>query len=342
MLTLELLQISYYVVFGLAVTLYAILDGFDLGTGMLHLCTPKDHDRRIFLNAIGPVWDGNSVWLVIVMGTLFAGFPPIFASLFSGFYLLAMILMFGLMLRAVAIEFRSKQEGLNWRSFWDHTFCYSSYIIAFGVGATLGNLIEGVPMNAEGDFQAGFLTTFRPYPVLIGLLAITLFSMHGAIYLCMKTEGGLHEKLRRWVTKLVLCFGVVFAAATVATLWFMPHMSDRVLAHPYLFIFPIGALLSLFNVVRLFKKGKDLWAFGSSALSIACLFVTFALGTFPSLVHSTLDPNNSLTIYNSSSSKLTLTVLMVIVVTGIPLVFVYGGIVYRVFKGKVTLDKTSY
>jgi cytochrome d ubiquinol oxidase subunit II len=342
MFTLEFLQTCLYLVFGLAVTLYAILDGFDLGTGMLHLCTKQDHDRRIFLNAIGPVWDGNSVWLVIVLGVLFAGFPPIFASLFSGFYLISMILIFGLMLRAVAIEFRSKNPNPKWRSMWDHIFAYASYIIALGVGITLGNLIEGVPMDAQGNFHAGFWLTFRPFPLLVGLLTASLFCMHGAIYLCMKTEGELHEKLRRWVTKLIIIFSIIYALTTIATLTFVPHMASRVIAYPWLCIFPIGALASLINVIRLFKKGKDLWAFASSALGIACLFVTFGLGTFPSLVRSTLNSSQSLTIYNSSSGELTLMVLMVIVLTGVPLVFVYGTCVYRVFRGKVVISSSSY
>jgi cytochrome d ubiquinol oxidase subunit II len=342
MFSLEFLQNCFYLVFGLGVTLYAILDGFDLGVGMLHLFAKNDLDRRIFLNAIGPVWDGNAVWLVIVNGVLFAAFPPIFASMFSGFYLLCMILLFGLMIRAVAIEFRSKHESKIWRNFWDGAFSIASYIIAFGVGVTLGNMIEGVPINAKGDFLADFDLIFRPYPILIGLLSVSLFTMHGAIYLCMKTENSLHEQLRRWVTKLVYLFGIVYAVTTFATLGFMPHMADKILSRPYLLIFPIGAFLALLNVIRLFKKGKDLWAFGFSALGIASLFITFGLGTFPSIIRSTLDPSYSLTVYNSSSTALTLTVLFFIVVTGVPLVFLYGSIVYRIFKGKVVIESSSY
>lgn len=342
MITLELLQVCLYLVFGVAVTCYAILDGFDLGTGMLHLFVKKDQDRRIFLNAIGPVWDGNAVWLVIVMGVLFAGFPPVFATLFTGFYIMCMLLIFGLMLRAVAIEFRSKQESPLWRKFWDHTFSYSSYIIAFGVGTMFGNLIEGVPLDAQGNFLADLSMTFRPYPVLVGFLAMSLFSMHGAIYLCMKTEGKLHDTLRNWVSRLVLYFGAMFAITTWATLHFMPRMLDRLTSMPVLFIFPIGAFIALTYVSKLFKKGKDLAAFLASSAAIACLFVTFGLGTFPILIHSTMDPSYSLTIFNSSSSFLTLGVLMLIVLVGVPLVFVYGSAVYRIFKGKVTLNKSSY
>lgn len=339
---LELLQVFFYIVFGLCITLYSVLDGFDLGTGMLHLFTKKDTDRRIFLNAIGPVWDGNSVWIILVMGVLFAGFPPVFASLFSGFYILSMLLIFGLMFRAVAIEFRSKREDRTWRNFWDHVFSYASYAIAFGVGVILGNFVEGVPMDHQGNFLADFQTTFRVFPVLIGLLAVCLFSMHGAIYLCMKTEGALHNMLRVWVTKLVTIFSCLYVFTTFVTLKYMPHMTDRIVEYPFLIIIPLGAILAFLNVIRMFKKKKDLWAFGSSALGIMLLFITFSIGTFPALIKSSLNPNYSMTIFNSSSSQLTLTTLTVIVLVGVPLIFLYGTIIYKIFKGKVKLSDTSY
>jgi cytochrome bd ubiquinol oxidase subunit II len=339
---LEYLQVFFYIVFGLCITLYSILDGFDLGTGMLHLFTKKDVDRRIFLNAIGPVWDGNSVWIVLVMGVLFAGFPPVFASLFSGFYILSMLLIFGLMFRAVAIEFRSKREDRLWRNFWDHVFSYSSYLIAFGVGVILGNFIEGVPVDSQGNFLADLKTTFRIFPVLVGFLSISLFSMHGAIYLCMKTEGPLHEQLRKWVSKLVTIFACVYVLISFLTLKYMPHMTDRIVAYPFLTVIPVFAILAFLNVIRLFAKGKDFLAFGSSAAGIALLFITFSIGTFPALIRSNLDSSFSMTIFNSSSSQLTLTTLSVIVVTGVPLIFLYGSIVYKIFRGKVKLNDTSY
>jgi cytochrome bd ubiquinol oxidase subunit II len=342
MLSLELLQNCFYLVFGFAVTAYAILDGFDLGTGMLHLFTKNDTDRRIFLNAIGPVWDGNAVWIVIVMGVLFAAFPPVFASMFAGFYLMSMILISGFMFRAVAIEFRSKKPEASWRNFWDRMFAISSFVIAFCVGTMLGNLIEGLPLDQNGNFLAGLETTFRPYSVLVGFLSVSLFSMHGAIYLCMKTEGALHEKLRGWVAHLIKIFFAIYIITTLATLKYMPHMLERLKEYPWLGIFPLLTPLSLLSVVRLFKNGKDLRAFGSSAIGIAMLFITFGIGTFPNLIRSSTDPQYSFTIYNSSSSKLTLTVLFFIVVIGVPLVLFYGSVVYKVFKGKVKIDKSSY
>jgi cytochrome d ubiquinol oxidase subunit II len=342
MFSLEFLQIAFFLVFGTAVIFYAVLDGFDLGTGMLHLFNKNDFDRRIFLNAIGPVWDGNSVWIVIVLGTLFAGFPAVFATLLSSFYTLMMVLLLGLMLRAVAIEFRSKTEDLKWRSFWDITFSYSSYLIAFGVGTCLGNLVEGIPIDENLNFQAGLFLSFRPYPILIGLLTVVLFSMHGAIYLCMKTEGALHSKLRDWVAHYVYAFMATLLLVTLATFASMPHMSERLVEYPILFSIPTLSFLCLTQINRYFNKGKDLIAFGFSSLSIVFLFVTFGLGAFPNLVRSTIDPQFSLTIFNASSSKMTLGILMIIVTLGVPLFMVYSATVYRIFRGKVKITESSY
>lgn len=342
MFSLEFLQIAFFLVFGAAVIFYAVLDGFDLGTGMLHLFNKNDLDRRIFLNAIGPVWDGNSVWIVIVLGTLFAGFPPVFSVLLSSFYTLMMILLLGLMFRAVAIEFRSKTEDPKWRSFWDIVFSCASYTIAFGVGTCLGNLISGIPIDENLNFQAGIFMCFRPYPILVGLLTVVLFSMHGSIYLCMKTEGALHKKLRIWVSHYVHAFMATLVLVTLATFASMPHMSERLLEIPILFVFPALSFLSLTQINRFFKKGKDLIAFGFSSFSIVSLFITFGLGAFPNLVRSTIDEAYSLTVYNASSSKLTLGVLMVVVGIGVPLFLVYGATVYRVFRGKVKITESSY
>jgi len=341
-MTETFLQNTFFIVFGLSVTLYAILDGFDLGVGMLHLFVKSDNHRRLFLNAIGPVWDGNEVWLVIVGGALFAGFPPIYASLFSGFYLLTMLLLVGLMMRAVAIEFRSKRASAKWRTFWDHIFSYASYLISFGVGTALGNLIEGVPVDASGNFLADIGMSFRPYPLLIGLLAVALFLMHGAIFLCMKLEGPLHEQLRGWVKKLVRLFALFFVLVTWMTIKNKTYMTDRLFAYPVLLILPIMALVALYLVNWFFKRKKDFFAFLASAFAIAMMFATYGVGTFPVIVRSSIDSMYNLTIYNSSSSKLTLTVLMTIVLIGVPLVLAYGTCIYRIFKGKVRLSDSSY
>ncbi|MBS0604394.1 MAG: cytochrome d ubiquinol oxidase subunit II [Verrucomicrobia bacterium] len=337
------LSFIWYLVIGVAVIFYVALDGFDLGVGIMNFFTKKDDERRIFLNSIGPVWDGNEVWLVIVGGALFAGFPDVYATLFSGFYNLCMILLAGLIFRAVAIEFRSKRKSMKWRSIWDAVFSVSSLLISFGLGVTLGNLIIGIPLNENGDFVGSFALFFRPFPILIGLFTISLLMMHGSIYLAMKTEGALHKRLRVWAKRCIMIFVGFYVVTTVATWIGAPHMFERFRENPWFLVVPLLALLSILNVPRMFTRNSDGWAFLSSCGCILLLFCVFGIGTFPYLVRSTINPDTaSLTFFNSSASVLTLKVLLIIVAIGVPLVLAYGTMIYRVFRGKVKLEKSSY
>ena len=333
----------WYFVVGFSLIAYVVLDGFDLGVGMLHIFTKKDEERRIFLNSIGPVWDGNEVWLVVFGGALFAGFPSAYASLFSGFYDLAMIFLAGLIFRAVAIEFRSKQESKKWRFFWDYVFAVASLGIAFGGGLVLGNLIEGVPLNAEHNFYGTMSLFLRSYPILVGFLSVSLFIMHGSIYLVMKTEGSLQERVCRWALRSMFAFSLLYFITTCATLIYFPYMADRIRMYPGVGILAILAFIFFFTIPRLFVQGKDGLAFLFSCFGIASLMGLFGVGTYPVLVRSSLDPlTNSLSLFNASSSLLTLKVLLFIVVIGVPMVIGYGIYIYRVFKGKVKVDQSSY
>ena len=337
------LALLWYLVIGISVVFYVALDGFDLGVGILHMFARKDNERRVFLNAIGPVWDGNEVWLVIVGGALFAGFPDVYATLFSGFYNLCMILLMGLIFRAVAIEFRSKRPSLRWRYIWDTIFCIASFMIAFGLGLTLGNLMEGVPLNENKDFVGDFSLVFRPYPVFIGLFTVVLLMMHGAIFLAMKTEAALQERVRIWAKRCILLF-IAFFVLTTATTWMtMPQMVERFIQQPWHLLVPLAAVLSILNVLREFSRNNDGWAFLSSCFCIILLFCIFGIGTFPNLVVSTINPaQNNLTFYNSAASALTMKVLLIIVAIGVPFVLAYGTLIYRVFRGKVKIGPMSY
>jgi len=333
----------FYLVIATSILFYIALDGFDLGVGALHLLAKTDHQRRIHLNAIGPVWDGNEVWIVVVIGGLFAGFPECYATVLSGFYSLVMGLIAGLIFRAAAIEFRSKHESRTWRSIWDAVFSIASILVAFLLGLMLGNLIEGVPLNEAHDFVGTFRDLWRPYSICIGVTAVALCTMHGAIYLVMKTEGEAHLAIRRWIVPTIVAFIGCYLVVSVITMYSLPHMTLFFRNHPLFSVIPFAALLAIFNIPRQIKKGYDGWAFIFSCLSIALLVSLYAFGTFPTLVSSTIDPeNNSLTIYNSASSPKTLQILLTIVAIGIPLVLAYGCWVYRVFRGKVKLDKFSY
>lgn len=337
------LEVLWYGVIAVSIVFYTILDGFDLGVGALHLFARNDLQRRTFLNAIGPVWDGNEVWLIVVMGGMFAGFPNVYATVFSGFYNLLMILIAALMFRAVAIEFRSKRESLAWRKIWDIVFSLSSVLVAFILGLILGNMVEGIALNSSQDYVGTFSDFFNPYSILVGITAVALFSMHGAIYLTMKTEGETHEVVRYWINRSIIFFLICYLAVTVTTLIFQPTMTLRFEQMPYLLILPCLSFLAILNIPRLISKGHSGWAFIFSCISIFFLLALYGVGTFPIIVLSTIDPlTNSLTIYNTSSSLKTLKTLLTVVVIGVPLVIAYGFWIYHIFKGKVRLDKTSY
>lgn len=322
---------------------YAILDGFDLGVGILHLFSTKDEERRIMLNSIGPVWDGNEVWLVTGGGALFAGFPPIYSTLCSTFYDPIMILLAALIFRAVAIEVRSKSPYAWWRWTWDVLFALASALIALVLGVFMGNLIQGLPINATYDFRISFLDLLNPYALLVGFLTLSLFMMHGSIYLMMKTEGAFHEKMRRWVNPSIIFFVISYSLTTVATLIYQPHMVERFKERPIIFLFVVLLILAIANIPRCIKLGRDGWAFISSSCTIAALMVLYGVGTYPYVVRSNIDPEQfSLTIFNSSSSLLTLHILLLMAVIGIPLVLTYTVGIYWVFRGKVKLNEYSY
>lgn len=337
------LEFIWFSVFVILLTGYAILDGFDLGVGMLHLFGKDDKERRIILNSIGPVWDGNSVWLVTAGGALFAGFPMVYATLCSAFYLPIMILLTGLIFRAVAIEFRSKQPMLWWRWSWDILFTTASLIISLTLGIALGNLVVGIPLDEHGEFIGSLKSLIHPYTILVGILTIALFLMHGSIYLVMKTEGELHSRIRDWVNPAIIFFIMCYAITTVATLIYYPHMAEIVRNRQELFILAIIDMLLIANIPREISKGRDGWAFISSCANIVFLMALYGVGTYPNVIRACNNPEHfSLTIYNSASSQTTLQILLLIAIIGIPLVITYTFVIYKIFHGKVKMDPTSY
>jgi cytochrome d ubiquinol oxidase subunit II len=338
-----LLQILWYLVVCAAVVFYTVLDGFDLGVGALHLFVKSDSDRRIFLNSIGPIWDGNEVWLVIIGGALLAGFPEAYATIFSAFYVPTMILLCGIVFRVVAIEFRSKHPEKKWRQLWDVVFSIASITIAFGTGVMIGNLIQGIPLNTNKEFVGTFADFISPFPLLVGVLSVLLFMVHGLIYLLMKTEGDLHDRLRKFIMPLMTLFAVFFILTTADTIISSPFMLARFYTYPILYTVPLLAILSMILIPLQVIKKRDGFAFVASSLTITLLFVLFGIGTFPVLLRSSLDPvGSSLTIYNCSSTGSTIKILLCIVLIGLPLVLGYGYLLYRVFRGKVKIDHTSY
>ncbi len=341
--SLEQMQVIWYIVFSCLLIGYAILDGFDLGVGMLHLFSREDRERRLMLNSIGPVWDGNEVWLVTAGGAMFAGFPEFYASFASAFYIPIMVLLGGLIFRAVAIEFRSKEPMAWWRWTWDILFAVASFVIAFGLGLAVGNLIEGIQLNERFIFTGSFFDFLHPYAILIGFMTAALFAMHGSIYLMMKTEGEFHEKMRPFVNPSIITFIVLYATATMATLIYYPHMVETIRERPIFFFIGVVNMLAIANIPREIHLGRDMRAFLSSSVNIICLLALYAIGLFPKLLRASNAPEtNSLTIYNASSSSLTLHILLLIAIIGIPLVIGYTTSIYYIFRGKVKLDAHSY
>lgn len=338
------LALLWYIVLAVSLIMYAVLDGFDLGVGILKFFMKNDLDQRVLLNAIGPVWDGNEVWFVIVGGALFAGFPGAFASIFSAFYIPTILLVAALVLRAVSIEFRSKHPSPIWRKAWDFTFASGSLFIAFATGAILGNLIEGVALTKTQEHMGSAWEFFRPYPILCGISSIFLFSLHGGLYLLMKTEGALYTRISSWIPTLIKANTLTYLALILGTIIFHPWIVQRFLSLPYLLSLPIGSLLLVLHFIPSFSVARSSGkAFISSCLHIAMLLVLFTVGSFPYLLRSTVETEiRSLTVFNAAASDLTLTLLLIIAGLGVPLVLAYGSYVYYVFRGKVKINKSSY
>lgn len=336
------LNIIWYILIGVLLTGYAILDGFDFGVGTLHLFHKKDEDRRISLNSIGPVWDGNEVWLVTGGGALFAAFPEVYATVFSGFYLAFIFLLFALIFRAVAIEFRSKQPMRWWRSFWDWSFSISSFVAPFLFGVAMGNMVLGIPLDENHNHAGSFFSLLNPYALVMGVTTVALFSMHGAIYLCMKTEGEMHDNVRRWIRPSMLVFIICYVILTFATVLYVPHINEAVRSNPVFIVLVVLSILTMANIPQEFRKGRDWRAFASSMATMALMMALFAASMFPYMVLSSGDPANSLTVYNAASSQKTLMIMLIIALIGMPMVIAYTTTIYWVFRGKVKLTPMSY
>jgi cytochrome bd ubiquinol oxidase subunit II len=322
---------------------YAILDGFDFGAGAWHLFLRKEESRRIALNAIGPVWDGNEVWLVIGGGALFAGFPVFYATLFSAMYIPFILFLVFIIFRAVSIEFRSKEKMSWWRATWDGAYSISSIMLAFLLGVVLGNVLQGLPIDHEFEYTGGPLWEFlNPYALMVGITSLALMMTHGAIYLLLKTEGRLYARLTLLLRSGIIFFILSFSLTTLYTLIYIPHLSDNFKEDPALFIVPVLVFLSIANIPRLATKRKYGQAFFFSSVTISLLLVLVAIELYPNLLFSTLDPENTITIYNAASSEKSMGIMLTITAIGGPLVLLYTIIVYRTFRGKVKLDETSY
>jgi len=336
------LQVAWFLLVGVLLVGYAVLDGFDLGVGMLHLFAKGDTERRTLLNSIGPVWDGNEVWLITGGGALFAAFPEVYATVFSGFYLPFYLLLTALIFRAVAIEFRSKHESPRWRRNWDVSFSIASLVIALLAGVALGNMIVGIPMDKDFEYTGGFFNLLNPYSLVVGITTVALFAMHGSIYAVLKTEGELQEKAKKWISSTTVFFGICYLIATMSTIVFVPNMLNNMRAAPVLMLVPVINLLAIIGIFYTTRTGKEMQAFILSCINIACLMALFGIGLFPNLVTNSAEGLQSLTIRNASSTEASLTTMFTIALLGMPFVIAYTSAIYWVFRGKVNTQHLHY
>lgn len=334
------LQITWFVLWAVLWAVYFMLDGFVLGIGVLHTILGKtDHERRVLINSVGPVWDGNEVWLLTAGGATFAAFPTTYALMFSYLYTALLLLLFSLIVRGVSFEFRGKIDHLTWKGAWDTAIVVTSFLPALLFGVAFGNIFEGLPMDVAG-YHGSFLKLLNPYGLLTGVLFVMLFLVHGALYGAAKTEGDLNKRSKALADSLWPVLLVV-AVAFLAYTWFATKLYDNYLKTPALLIVPLIAVAALIGIKVFSAKNKVLSAFASSCVTIVMVVFTGVIGLFPNLIPSSIDPTSSLTIFNSSSSPLTLKIMTVVALIFVPIVILYKIWVYRIFRGKVTVEEIS-
>ncbi|MCA9134888.1 MAG: cytochrome d ubiquinol oxidase subunit II [Planctomycetales bacterium] len=342
-LSYDTVTVLWYVLLGILLSGYIILDGFDLGVGILHpFVAQDDRERRLVMNSIGPLWDGNEVWLVTFGGALFAAFPNAYATTFQSFYEAFHALLLCLIFRAVSLEFRSKVQSPRWRRMWDAAFFISSLTAAMLLGVAGGNILTGMEVGAQFTYEGNLLRQLGWYPLLVGLFTATLFALHGAIYLYLKTEDALQARLRRAITPIFIVFITLYLLVTLATWLHVPFAADNLHAQPWLWTIPALNILAVLNIPRAMYLGRPGYAFFSSTMVILALGCLFSLEVFPNFVYSTIDPEYSVTLWNARSSYGTLRIMLIVAIIGLPCVLSYTAVVYWVFRGKVKLDPSSY
>ena len=318
---------------------FFVLEGFDFGVGMLLPIVGKnDTERRVVINAIGPHWDGNEVWLLTAGGATFAAFPMWYATLFSGFYLPLFFLLAALILRGVAFEYRSKDENPKWRKFWDWTIFASSLVSPLLLGVAFANLVRGVPVDAEMNYVGGFFNLLNPYALLGGVAAVLLFILHGAIFLSKKTTEAVEQRTKTISRRIWLPVVVVMLALLLAT-YFATDLLFVLGVNPGLI--PLAGLAAMLSVGYFVRVNRFGWAFIMTSVTIAFSLVTMFQILYPRVMISSLNPQWSLTIYNSSSTPYTLTVMTVIAVVFVPIVLIYQGWSYYMFRKRISTKKES-
>jgi len=329
------LQIIWFILIGVLFTVYLILDGFDLGVGILYLFTKQDKDRRALLSMIGPYWDGNEVWLLAAGGAMFAAFPPVYATVFSSFYIPIMLALFAIIFRAIAIDFRNKSTSRLWQWVWDIAFTKASIFIPLLLGIALGNVLHGIKLDSSLNYTGTLSDIFNPFAILVGLLGIVMCATHGAAFIILKTEGELQDRAASWLFKATGLYLLFFMLFSITNFFTQPQLYHNFNNNPLLFSLPIATLLSILAIISLNMSGSDTMAFTASSLSIVGVFTTIGVSLFPNFVFAINDAELNLTIINSSSSPYALKNLLIVAILGLPLVIAYQVWTHRKLAGKV-------
>ena len=328
-------NVIWFILWGVLWAVYFMLDGFVLGTGMLHVALPKDEaEKRVLIKSVGPIWNGNEVWLITAGGATFAAFPTTYALMFSYLYMALLLLLFSLIIRGVSLEFRNKQSSQRWYKVFDLGIFLGGALPSLLFGVAFGNIFSGLPMDATG-YHGNLFELLNPYGLLTGVLFVVMFLFHGSLYMSLKTEGDLQKRSLALAGKLwigLLAVAVIFLVATA----FATKLYVNFLKAPIFLVIPLLAVAALLGSRIFLAKGKNGFAFVSSCVTVVMVVATGVTGLFPNLIPSSLDTAYSLTIYNSSSSPYTLSIMTVVAAIFVPIVILYKIWVYYQFREKVT------
>ncbi len=342
----------WFIVVALMLVAYVVFDGFDLGAGIVQLVIARDsRERSLIARSVGPVWDGNEVWLLAAGGTLYFAFPLLYASSFSGFYLPLMMVLWLLMMRAIGLEFRHHLRSGLWETFFDRMFGIASLLLAVFYGTALGNVIRGVPLRPDGYFFEPLWTTFTVtpeagildwYTVMAGVVALVTLGLHGAHWVAMKTENELAQRARRFGLVAWLLLLALTPLSLAATVYVRPQMLENYRNHPVGLLIPLLVVGSLVTIEVFRRRGEERAAFLTSAVYIAGMLGGAAFGLYPNVLPASTDPSLGLTIHNTAAAEYGLRVGLAWWFVGIILAIGYFVFVYRTFRGKVSLEGGHY
>ncbi|TDC55342.1 cytochrome d ubiquinol oxidase subunit II [Actinomadura sp. KC345] len=322
------LTTAWFIIIAFLWTSYFFLEGFDFGVGMLLPVLGRDDvERRVVINTIGPVWDGNEVWFVVATAAMFAAFPEWYATLFSGFYLPLLLILLALIVRGVAFEYRGKRDEPRWRARWDKAIFWGSLVPAFLWGVTFANIVRGVPLDADHEFTGTLADLLNPYALLGGLTTMTLFVLHGAVFLALKTSGDIRTQARR-----VASIAVVAAVAAGGSFLLITQLQH---GKPVTWLTAGGAAAGLVLAAAANGRGREGWAFIGTGAAIVLAVATLFTALFPDVMPSTLDAASSLTTENAASTPYTLKIMTWVAVVFTPIVMLYQGWTYWVFRKRI-------